>query len=291
MDINFDNFKVRCSQISVALANSQSNPCITEKQTERLKELEAKSVLTDKMKDEMAELQVKKDNSTKIILPDGYISYLCAEYSYMTTGKIAVDKDFMSLDQMEKGKIVEIESIATLCMVDGVLYTPNDTKERVWNDFLSGEVDAYLGETIIGATVIPDVKSIWDYPTFLTKIRQPLSLANKCQVQGYMDISGASNGFIADVLINTPPATVEKIKWKLLNKLAGVAATEESPEFKKAWAVIERSMYFDDIPIKQRVNKKQVELFTEFERNKLYDRVKYGRDWLWKFHEERIALN
>lgn len=291
MRIDFDKFKVRCSQISVALANSQSNPCITEKQTERLKELEAKETLTDKQKDEMADLLVKKDNSTKIILPDGYINYLCAEYSYMTTGKIAVDKDFLALEQMEKGKIVEIESIATLCMVDGVLYTPNDTKERVWNDYLSGEVDAYLGETIIGASVIPDVKSIWDYPTFLAKIRQPLSLANKCQVQGYMDISGAPNGFIADVLINTPPATVEKIKWKLLNKLSGKAATEESPEFKQAWAIIERSMYFDDIPIKQRVNKKQVEPFTEFDQTKLYDRVKYGRDWLWKFHEERSLLN
>lgn len=288
-EVDFDKFKVRCSQISIALANSQSNPCITEKQTERLRELEAKSTLTDKMKDEMADLLVKQENSTKVILPDGYIKYLCAEYSYMTTGKIAVDKDFLALDQMEKGKIVEIESIATLSIVDGVLYTPNDTKERVKNDFLSGEVDAYLGEEIIGASVIPDVKSIWDYPTYLGKLTEPLSAANNRQVQGYMDISGAQEGFIADVLINTPEKVIEKLKWKLLYKLG--SATEESPEFVKAWEVITRSMFFDDIPIKQRVNKKKVEPFTDFERQKLYDRVKYGREWLWNFHEARLQLN
>lgn len=287
-DINFDNFKVRCSQISVAEADSLSNPSITEKQSLRLKELESKDKLTDNMKNEMAELFVKKQNSTKSILSDGYINYLCAEYSYLTTGKIAVDKEFLSLDQMDKGKIVEQEAIATLCLVDGVLYTPNDEKERVQNEFLTGEVDAYLGETIKTATVIPDIKSIWDYPTFLSKIRQKLSSANRRQVQGYMDITGATQGFIADVLINTPPTVVESVKWKLMRKLG--SATEESPEFLRKWVIIERSMYFDDIPIQQRVNKKYVEPFTEFERQKIYDKVKYGREWLCKFHEERINL-
>lgn len=288
-DINFDNFKVRCSQISVAEADSLSNPSITEKQSLRLKELESKDKLTDNMKSEMAELLVKKENSTKNILSDGYIGYLCAEYSYITTGKIAVDKEFLSLDQMVKGKIVEPESIATLCIADGVLYTPNDEKERVSNDFLTGEVDAYLGESIMTSTVIPDVKSIWDYPTFLTKINQKLSLANTKQIRGYMDITGATQGFIADVLINTPPEVVESIKWKLMRKLG--SATEESPEFLRKWTIIERSMYFDDIPINQRVNKKYVEPFTEFERQKIYDKVKYGRDWLCKFHETYKMLN
>ncbi len=288
MQVNFDNFKVRCSQISVALAESRANPTLTEKQAEKLKELEEKATLTDNQKIELAELLVKKENSSKVILPDGYIDYLCKEYSYMTTGKIGVDKEFMELEQMEKGKIVELESIATLCIVDGVLYTPNDTKERVSNDYLSGEVDAYLGESIIGASVIPDLKSIWDYPTFLSKIRKPLSLANRYQIQGYLDITGAPTGFIADVLINTPDSVVESIKWKLLRKLG--STTDESPEFQEAWRTIRHSMYFDDIPVKQRVNKKYVEPFSEHEKNKLYDRVKHGREWLWKFHEERIQF-
>jgi hypothetical protein len=285
---NFDNFKVRCSSISVALAESRSNPTLTEKQAEELADLEKKATLTEKQQEKLAELLVKKSNSSKVILPDGYIDYLCKEYSYITTGKIAVDKEFLELDQMEKGKIVEMESIATLCIADGTIYMPNDPKERVYNDYLSGEVDAYIGETIMTATVIPDIKSVWDYPTFLSKTTKQLSLNNKCQVQGYMDITGAKEGFIADVLVNTPDRVVESIKWKLLRKTG--AATEESPEFVSAWKVVEKSMYFDDIPPKERVNKKYVEPLTDFERQKLYDRVKAGREWLWNFYEQRKSI-
>jgi len=288
-EINFDNFRVRCSQISVANAGSQSNPVLTENQAKELSELEKKETLTEKQKEKLAELLVKKENSSKVILSDGYIKYLCAEYSYLTTGKIAVDKEFLSLDQMEKGKIVEIESIATLCIVDDILYTPNEPRERIYNEYLSGEVDCYVGESIMKATVIPDIKSIWDYPTFLSKTQEQLSSSNRQQVQGYMDITGAKEGFIADVLINTPPTVVENVKWKLLRKLG--CTTEESPEFVKAWALIEKSMYFDDIPPKQRVNKKYIEPFTSFEQQKIYDKVKHGREWLWKFHEQRTQIN
>ena len=288
MSINFDDFKVRCSQISIALANSKSNPVLTENQSKILKELESKDKLTENMQLQLAELLVKKENSTKIILSDGYISYLCSEYSYITTGKIAVDKEFLSLDQMDKGNIVQEEAIATLCLADDVLYTPNDEKERVSNEFLTGEVDCYLGESIMTATVIPDVKSVWDYPTFLRKTQEELSLANSFQIKGYQDITGAKQGFVADVLINTPQQVLLILKSKLLYKLG--CATDESHEFVRKWAIIERSMIFDDIPIPQRVNKKYVEPFTEFEKQKLYDKVKYGRDWLWKFHEKRISI-
>ena len=64
-DINFDNFKVRCSAISMVLSNSRSNPVLTEKQTERLAQLEATAELkplTDKMQAELSELYVKKAN-------------------------------------------------------------------------------------------------------------------------------------------------------------------------------------------------------------------------------------
>ena len=73
MSINFDDFKVRCSQISIALANSKSNPVLTENQSKILKELESKDKLTENMQLQLAELLVKKENSTKIILSDGYI--------------------------------------------------------------------------------------------------------------------------------------------------------------------------------------------------------------------------
>ena len=50
-------------------------------------------------------------------------------------------------------------------------------------------------------------------------------------------------------------------------------------------------MRFDHMPVHKRVHKIKIEPFSEFERQKLYDRVKIGRDWLNEFHEKYKRLN
>jgi hypothetical protein len=291
--INFDDFKVRCSAISMVLANSRSNPVLTEKQALRLTELEGKDKLTEPMKAEMTDLLVKKDNGTKVILSDTCISYLMSEYAWRTEGMVSVTKELMDIPQLQKGVLVEADSLMLLSKVDGVLYQPNinedDERERVYNEFLSGEVDAYVGKGIIGATTLPDIKSIWDYPTFLCKIHEPLTIANDWQLKGYGDITGCTDIFVANCLINTPENIIESLKFKLLRKLD--VATEEAPEFQRKWAMIERSMRFDHIPEHQRVFKKKVEPMTTFQQQQLYDRVKVCREWLNNFHETYQLLN
>lgn len=269
------------------LANSRSNPTLTEKQALRMKELENKAVLSPAMVTEYAELKVKKENGSKVILSDTFISYLMEEYAWRTEKMVRITKE-LEVFTMEKGKAVEPESLNLLCIVDNVLYTPNIEKERVSNEFLSGEVDAYKGKSIMEAEVIPDIKSIWDYPTFLCKINEVCSPDNDWQVKGYMDITGAPEGFIADCLVDTPVHIINSLKWKLLNKME--VATEEATEFKEVWDVLERSMHFGHIDPRLRVNKKKIEPMTEFERNRVYDRVKIGREWLINFHETRLKL-
>ena len=287
-NIDFNNWKCRCSAISQLLTNDSDNKPITEKQLDKLKELQDKEKRTPKQQEELDELLAKKSNSNVITFGLTAIKYLMAEYSYITTGKIAVDKEFMTLFQMEKGNEEELESIATLCIADGVIYTPNDPKERRSNEYLTGEIDAYLGEDMDNVEELPDIKSIWDYPTFLSKEHEKLSLSNDWQVKGYMDIFKAKKGFIADVLVDTPHHIVEEIKWKLLKKTK--EATEESPRFKKLWAEIEKSLHFSDIHPKLRVNKKYVTPMTQFEQQRLYDKVKAARDFLNNYHEKRIEL-
>ncbi len=287
MEYNFDLFKCRCSAIHTFMAESRSNPSLTEIQATRLTELENKDKLTIKQEMEMCELLIKKENGTKIFLSDTAIAYLMEEYAWQTQKMVRINKE-LEISQMEKGKIVEPESVNLLCITDGVLYNYNHEKIRVYNDYLSGEVDAYLGDSIMSATTIPDVKSIWDYPTFLCKKNEPISKANDWQVKGYMKITGAQHGFVADCLIDTPEYVINKLKWQLFNKVE--AATEFSPEFVERWEVIQHSMKFDHIPPRMRVNKKKVEPMTDEQEAKLYDRVKYARDYLWKFHEEYISL-
>jgi hypothetical protein len=291
--VDWDLFKGRCSQIHAIQSNSRSNPILTELQAKELDELEKKDSLTEKQQIKMAELLVKKANGSKVILSDTCIMYLMDEFAWKKERMVRVTKELMDIPQMQKGTIVEPESISLLSLVDGIEYKPNideyGARERIYNDYLSGEVDAYAGETIKTATILPDVKSIWDYPTFLCKIHEPLTTANDWQVKGYMDISGAGEGFIANCLINTPEYLFQGLRWKLLNKLNVIS--EESPEFIQKWAILEHSMKFDHIPMHKRVFKKPVTPMTAPEKQFLYDRVKICREWLWKFDEQYENLN
>jgi hypothetical protein len=275
------------------LSTSRSNPVLTENQADTLRELEKKETVTERQKQELARLLILKENSKKVILSDTCIGYLLDEYSWITRGMVRVTRELLDIPQMQKGKIVEPESLALLSLVDGVEYkanvNENKERERVYNDFLSGEVDAWYGASIMEAEIIPDIKSTWDYPTFLLKIVEPMTKDNDWQVKGYMDISFAPVGFIANCLVSASEEEINKMKFRLLNKLN--VATEEAPEFKYKWNLIEHSMRFDEIPIHQRVHKTYVNPMTTHERLMVYDRVKVCREWLWKFHEKYESLN
>jgi hypothetical protein len=291
--IDWQTFKCRCSSIHSIVSNSKSNPVITEKQQVLLDDLDKKETLTDKQKEERTRLIQLKENSTKVILSDTAITYLLEEYAWRTQGMVRVTKELLDIPQMQKGTIVEPESLDLLSYVDKVKYEPNrdvnGQRERVYNEYLSGEVDAYVGNSIMEAEILPDVKSVWDYPTFLCKIKEPLTTPNDWQLKGYGDITNSPIIFVGNCLIDTPEEAVNGIKWKLLNKMH--VATDEAPEFKEKWKIIERSMYFKHILPKLRVFKKPVDRMTDVQQQFVYDRVKICREWLNNFHEDYQKLN
>jgi hypothetical protein len=291
MTINFDDFKVRCSAISKVLSNSQSNPQITEKQTEVLakyrKKLDEGGKITENQQLEMAALIEKEANGTKIILSDTCIDYLMIDYAWVTQGMIPIDKESLDLVGMKKGKMMEGESVTLLTRLDKVLYKVH--KERIYNTYLSGEIDVYLGAHVYAAENVTDIKNATDYPTFLKKIHTGLEKSHDCQVKGYMDITNSPTGTIAHTLVDCPYDIIEEYRWKLTRKLG--AATPESPEVLAEWPKWEKSMKFSHIPMAQRVHKINIEPMSIFDREKLYDRVKVCREWLNNFHESYQKLN
>lgn len=287
-NVNWDEFKCRCSAIKKMIATKPGTEPITEVQLRRIAELEARDKpMTDKMKLEHTELIMKRDAPPKVELADGCIEYLMEVYAWETQQMISVSKEAMDLMQLRKGKEGEQEAGILLSMVDGEIYLQD--KQRISNEYLSGEIDYYLGEDIYRATNITDIKNSFDYPTFLKKINKGLENGQREQLAGYGDITGSKNLFVANCLISFTPQMIEDMKWRILKKTG--AATEESVEFLEEWVKFYRSMVFDNIPPQQRVYKIPVEPFTEFERQKVYDRVKYCRDWLWKFDEMYGNLN
>lgn len=286
MSINWQEFKVRCSAINKIMSNSRSNPQLTEKQAERWKELNLKGVLTDPQRKELTELQVKKENSSKIILSDTCIEYLMEEYAFRVFRKKSISKE-MDIEYTRKGKMCEDDGIDLLSEVENVYYEKNT--ERVSNEFLSGEPDIYVGEAIMKAKKITDLKNVWDYPGFLKKINSEPENGYKDQLGGYGDITGAGDLEIAYTLVNTPEIIIGDYKRRLFYQMN--VATDENPEYKRACAEMEQSMRFDDIPKHQRVYKIKVDPFTKERKQAIYDRVKVCREWLFIFDEQYQKLN
>lgn len=285
-NIEWDKWRCRCSAIRKMMSDSQKNPTLSEKQAARLKELEQRNTLTEPMRIEYTKLVQYRENAGKTILSDGCIGYLMDVYAWETGGRIRVGKE-LDIEYLERGKMVEQECIDLLGFVENAFYEKN--KERIYNDFLSGEPDIFTGEGIYKANKVVDIKSCQDHPTFLCKINSGLENGQAEQLQGYGDITGAKDLVVANCLVNLPEMQVMDKKYKLVRKLG--CATDESPEFKEVWPQLYRSMVFDDIPHAQRVHKLKVEPFTDFERQAVYDRVKVCREWLNGFHERYLSLN
>ena len=282
--INWDKFKCRCSAISRMMAEKQGFETLTEKQERAVLELEVKrdiKGLTAVQDTELNRLYAKREASKKIVLSDGCIEYLMEVYAWETEGMIPVSKESMDNLSINKGKKQEAQAGALLNFVDGVTYKVH--KERISNDYLSGEIDLYLGESVFEAYSLPDIKNSWDYPTYLKKINNGLENGQREQLQGYGDITGSRELFVANCLVDCTEENIEEVKWKVLKKFG--AATTETPEFVEEWKKWERSMRFSHIDPYKRVHKIPVEPFTEFERQKVYDKVKICREWLYNFDE------
>jgi len=285
--VDWQTFKCRCSGIIKLLTNGTEGRQITEKQEEDLKKLEDKEVRTPKQDEEMERLLALRANKDKVVLGDTAISYLMEVYAWETEGMIPVSKESMEILSMSKGKKQEAQAGVLLGFIDDIEYKVH--KDRIYNDFLSGEIDLYAGESVYKATRLPDIKNSWDYTVFLKKINKGLETGQKEQLQGYGDITGCTDLLIANCLVDCTDENIEEVKWRVSKRFG--AATVESPEFLKEWEKWDRSMRFSHIDPYKRVHKIPVEPFTEFERQKVYDRVKYAREWLYNFDEEHQKRN
>jgi hypothetical protein len=284
--IDFNDFKCRCSAIHKMMSDKRGFAPLTELQEKAIINFENKEKLTEKQQDEYALLLQKRENSKKIVLSDTCIEYLMEVYAWETEKMIPVGKEAVNNLATQKGKEAEKEAIALISIHDDVLYLEH--KGRIENDYLSGQIDCYLGYSVYDAENVTDIKNSWDYPTFLKKIHTGLENGQEEQLQGYGDITGSKELYVANCLITASEAIISEMKYKIANRMG--ALTTETPEFLAEWAKWERSMRFTHMKPQSRVSKIKVEPFSEFRRQQVYDRVKVCRDWLNSFHEIRTNL-
>jgi hypothetical protein len=150
---------------------------------------------------------------------------------------------------INKGLQAEEDAITLFSRAKKSFFKKNDT--RLTNEFLSGEPDLFVGETVTSATEIIDIKTSWDIFTFWKSKLDDLNKDYFYQLQGYMCLTGAKSSTLAYCLIDTPQILVDDEKKKLFYKMGLI---DENKDFIEACAKIDTNMVYSDIPIAERIH-------------------------------------
>lgn len=276
---DFSSTLIRCSAIGSIMTHAKGSFLPSDQ--DKINDLELKrdkKPLTPTQENRLDELYEKRKVGD--VLSESCKKYLIRAYALEKYSRISEEP---VTKQMYKGIICEDDSIDLFCRVERLYYEKNVV--RVTNEFLSGTPDLFSGPDIHCAEEIIDIKSSWDIATFLKNIDGDFNPAYYWQIQGYMALTGAKIGHVAYCLVNTPPEIVNDEKRRLLWKMGVV--TDENPEYKKAAAILEHNMVFDDIPIEERVLRFTIDR-NDSDIEKIYEKVKKCREFLREFQEKHL---
>lgn len=200
---------------------------------------------------------------------------------------------------MDKGLKEEENSLTLLSLTTRVFFKKND--KRIENDWLSGEPDTYVGESILKAKEGYDVKSSWDWTTFPYP-NDELESEYEYQALGYIDLTGADCWNIAHCLVNTPANLILQAKkslWFSMDCPDEDSTSKDAILYREKCIDIEKNMIVDmvqfqkdnpvfdfhcpewtfDIPKEERI--RIVTVARDDKRIQLiHDRVVAGREWM-----------
>lgn len=133
-------------------------------------------------------------------LPDGALSYL-----YELESQLILDwQPELDLMVLEKGRVVEDQSIALLNQVTGSFYIKNT--QRITTELLTGEWDIDEPDE----DMIWDIKSAYSKKTFPTHLKEGDKKIYEWQLDTYMLLRDMNNSGIAYTLVDTPDYLIKK---------------------------------------------------------------------------------
>ncbi len=148
----------------------------------------------------------------KDTIPEGALSHI-----YEMASQILLDwKPELNTPEIEKGKVVEDQSIALLNQVTGNFYVKNKT--RLTTDLFTGEwdIDEHDEDIII------DIKSAYSKKTFPIEIKAGDKKLYEWQLDTYMLLRDLNRSAIAYTLVDTPEYLIKKyenIDWHIVGHI------------------------------------------------------------------------
>lgn len=237
--------KFRASSIGALFTGSDG---LTEKQEETLNNLLSKIKLTEKQAETRDELIAKRD--APIELPQGAKSYI----ESLVEKEVYDYKDIVSTKEMEKGTLVEDESIY---LYNRVFFTDYQKSE------LSLEMDNVSGHPDItddANKIVIDIKSSWSKKTFPKLPEHAKNSTYEWQVKTYLMMLGWSKGQIAYCLVSTPESLlndwdddtlhyVDHLEDRMRVTIVDVELTEQDKRFMKG-RIDAAAKYYDEYKLK-----------------------------------------
>jgi hypothetical protein len=194
-------------------------------------------------------------------------------------------KKEITTKHMDKGKQAEEESITLFSRVQKNIYFKNE--EQLENEWFTGHVDIFIGESILKAEEVWDIKTRWELDSFMPKLIEEIDKGEEYQLQCYFSLTGAKSGGIANTLVDCPINILMEEQRRLLYSMNVVS--EESPEYLQAAAELERLLTFPDIDYRERVIKQPVIRDDEMI-EKMKAKVPVFREWLSNFEKKHMNL-
>ena len=148
-------------------------------------------------------------------------------------------KHELSNKYVEKGIACEDDAITLLSRIKKTFFKKNT--ERITNDFLSGEPDLFIGESILNAEEGYDTKASWSWQTFPFP-DDKLEKDYHWQNHGYMALTGAKKWTTAFCLVNTPANLIDDEKKRFLYKNN---LSEFDERYIEQARIIERNSIYD----------------------------------------------
>lgn len=237
--------KFRASSIGALFTGTDG---LTEKQEETLNNLLSKIKLTEKQAETRDELIAKRD--APIELPQGAKSYI----ESLVEKEVYDYKDIISTKEMEKGTLVEDESIY---LYNRVFFTDYQKSE------LSLEMDNVSGHPDItddANKIVIDIKSSWSKKTFPKLPEHAKNSTYEWQVKTYLMMLGWSKGQIAYCLVSTPESLlndwdddtlhyVDHLEDRMRVTIVDVELTEQDKRFMKG-RIDAAAKYYDEYKLK-----------------------------------------
>lgn len=275
--MDFNKVKINCSALPSIMSSHKLCKPLSEKQELELASLKLRDKLSEPQKKKLDTLTERVKNIGNIeMLSNGAISKLKEVYVREKYNKqvVSIGKDYSPA--ILNGVMSESKVLSLISDFEGIKCKLH--KKVIYNSFLKGILDAYIGKSAKKATKVIEIKTCQNMQSLMS-VLDPQEAYDKYywQIMGYLAITGAEEGTIYHCVVTYPERIIndEINKFIYKAKVFGLDGGYVEQQIER----IRFNLSFDDIPINERIYKFSVQRDENIIKD-IYKKVKYCRGWL-----------